>query len=151
MSSLVAFMSAEMVAISSMASSVNCRSMLSTASSLPYWVVMALLRLGEDLDEILFGEALQLHVDGEAPLQFGDEVFHLGDVEGAGGDEEDEVRLHGAVLGHDGAALDDGQDVALDALAGDVRPALVGFAGDLVDLVDEDDALLLGAGERLRR
>ena len=104
-------------------------------------------RLGEDLDEVLFGKALQLYVDGEAPLQFGDEVFHLRHMEGACGDKEDEVRLHGAVLGHHRAALDDGQDIPLHPLARDVCPALVGFAGDLVDLVDEDDALFFGTGE----
>ena len=49
----------------------------------------------------------------------------------------------------DGAALDDGQEVALDALAADVRADAAALARDLVDLVEEDDAALLGALERL--
>ena len=49
------------------------------------------------------------------------------------------------VLGVDGRPLDDRQQVALDALARDVGPAAGALvAGDLVDLVDEDDARLLG-------
>ena len=38
--------------------------------------------------------------------------------------------------------------IALDALARDVRPARVALCGDLIDLVDEDDAVVLGAAER---
>ena len=41
-------------------------------------------------------------------------------MEGAGGDEQDVVGLDRAVLGVDGRPLDDRQEVALDALAGDV-------------------------------
>src|SRR6185503_10588528 len=82
---------------------------------------------------------LELDTDGEPTLELGNEVRWLADVERAGGDEEHVVRLHRPVLGGDGAALDDGEDVALHALA----------AGDLVDLVDEDDAGGLGADQRL--
>ncbi len=67
-------------------------------------------------------------------------------MEGAGRNEENVVGVHDAVLGVDGAALDDGQKVALHALARDVGSAgLAVGRGDLVDLVDEDDAHLLGA------
>ena len=54
------------------------------------------------------------------------------------------VGLHRAVLGGDRGALDQGQQVALHAFAGDVGAGAVGAAGDLVDLVDEDDAGVLG-------
>ena len=97
-------------------------------------------------------ERLELHPDGEAALQLGDEVRRLADVECAGGDEQHVVGLHRAVLGGDGAALDDGQDVALHALAAHVGAAAASrtlAAGDLVDLVDEDDAGGLGAEQRL--
>ena len=50
------------------------------------------------------------------------------------------------VLGGDVGALDDGQQIPLDALAGDIRvaaaPGLVA-GGDLVDLVEKDDPGLL--------
>ena len=95
-------------------------------------------------------ERLELDADGEAALQLGDQVAGLGDVEGARGDEEDVVGLHRAVLGADRRALDDGQQVALHALAGDVGAARAALAaGDLVDLVEEDDADVLDALERL--
>ena len=48
-------------------------------------------------------------------------------------------------------ALDDRQQVALHALARDVGAAGGLAAGDLVDLVDEDDARLLDAADRLVR
>ena len=78
------------------------------------------LRLLQDADEILLAERLQLHADGEAALQLGDQVAGLGDVEGAGGDEQDVVGAHEAVARVDGGAFDDRQDVALHAFAADV-------------------------------
>ena len=44
-----------------------------------------------------------------------------------------------------------GKQVALHALAGDVGAGALGARGDLVDLVDEDDAAGLGQGQRLLR
>src|SRR5690606_41154782 len=67
-------------------------------------------------------------------------------MEGAGGDEEDVVGLHAAVLRAHRRALDDRQKIPLDALARHVGPRGARLAaGDLVDLVEEDDAALLTA------
>ena len=64
-------------------------------------------------------------------------------MEGPGSDEQDVVGAHHPMLGGDGAALDQGQQIALDALPGDIgAAAVVGAPADLVDLVEEDDALL---------
>src|SRR5437667_235918 len=69
---------------------------------------------------------------------------------GTGGDEQDVVGAHVAVARLYRRAFDDRQQVALDALARDVGPrALAALARDLVDLVDEDDAVILDAIERL--
>ena len=57
------------------------------------------------------------------------------------------VGLHRPVFGRDRGALDQRQQVALDALAADRAAAHVGDR-DLVDLVEEDDAVGLGVGER---
>ena len=94
---------------------------------------------------------VELDADREAALQLGDQVGRLGQVERARGDEQDVVGLDHAVLGVDRRAFDQRQQVALHALARDVGAA-GDFRrdGDLVDLVDEDDAVLLGVGERLR-
>src|ERR1700730_10934587 len=55
------------------------------------------------------------------------------------------IGAHHAVTGVYRGAFDNGQDVALHALAGDVG-AMAAFApGDLVDFINEDDAHLLGA------
>ena len=94
-------------------------------------------------------QGLQLHPDGEAALQLRDQVGRLGDVEGARGDEQDVVGPDHAVLGGDGRALDDGQEVALDALPGDVGPVAALPAGDLVELVEEDDARVLDPADGL--
>jgi len=45
----------------------------------------------EDALEVVLCEAFQFHADGQTALQLGDEVRGLGEVEGAGGDEEDVV------------------------------------------------------------
>ena len=66
-------------------------------------------------------ERLQLHPDGEAALQLGNQVARLGDVERSGGDEQNVVGAHETVARVDGGAFHDGQDVALHALAAHVR------------------------------
>src|SRR3546814_4799639 len=70
----------------------------------------------------------------------------LGDVEGTRCDEQDVVGLHRPVFGRDGGALDQRQQVALDAFAAD-RAASHVRDRDLVDLVEEDDAVFLGVGQ----
>ena len=65
-------------------------------------------------------------------------------MEGTGGHEEDVVGLHLAVLGLDGRAFDDREDVALHAFSGNVGTAGGTAACDLVDLIDEDDAAFFG-------
>src|ERR1035437_9410388 len=103
------------------------------------------LRLGEDLDEVFHRQRLQLHADGEAPLQFGDQVARLGNVECTGGDEQDVVGAHHAVARVHRGAFDDGQNVALHAFARNVRPVPAFASRDLVDFVEEDDARVLHA------
>ena len=62
-------------------------------------------------------QGVQLDPDREPTLELRDQVGRLGHVEGAGRDEQDVVGPDHAVLGGDGRPLDDGQQVALDALA----------------------------------
>ena len=57
--------------------------------------------------------------------------------------------MTGAVLGRDRGALDQRQQVALHALAADIAADALGARTDLVDLVDEDDAVLLDVLLRL--
>ena len=40
-----------------------------------------IIRLGKDADEIIFREVVQFHPDRETPLQFGDQIAWLGNVE----------------------------------------------------------------------
>jgi hypothetical protein len=70
-------------------------------------------------------------------------------VECAARDEEDVVGADDAVLGGDGGALDQRQQVALHALARNIGPLRLLAAGDLVDFVQEHDAVLLRIGQRL--
>ena len=81
------------------------------------------LRLGQDAHEVLVGERLQLDADREPPLQLGDQILRLRDVKRARRDEQDVIGLERTVLGRDGRALDDGEEIALDALARDVGAA----------------------------
>ena len=100
----------------------------------------------EDADEILLGQRLELDSDRKPALKLGKQVGGLGDVERAGSDEQDMVGLQRAVFGRDRRALDQRQKVALDALAADRAAADVADR-DLVDLVEEDDAVRLSVGE----
>src|SRR6516164_378294 len=82
--------------------------------------------------------------DREPTLQFGNEVRGLADVEGAGSNKQDMVRAHHAVTRVDRRALDDGQDIALHTLAAHVGTVPSLTTGNLVDLVQKDNAGLLG-------
>ena len=60
-------------------------------------------------------------------------------------DEEDVIRPDGAVFGLDGRALDDGEQVALHPLARNIGAVVAARGrGDLVHLIEEDDARLFG-------
>ena len=70
-------------------------------------------------------------------------------MEGPRGDEQDVVGAYGPVLRGHGAALHQWQQVALDPLAGDIGAAHpLAAAGHLVDLIEEDDAVLLDVLDR---
>ena len=66
-------------------------------------------------------ESVELDANRKASLQLRNEIGRLRDVKGAGRDEQDVIGPHHPVLRVDGRAFDDGQDVALHALAADVR------------------------------
>jgi len=97
------------------------------------------LGLGEDDLEVGRGQRVQLDPHRKASLQLRDEIRRLRDVERAGRDEQHVIGRTAPVFGVHGAALDDREDVALHAFARDVGAARAFAAGDLVDLVDEDD------------
>ena len=92
---------------------------------------------------------LQLDANRQTPLQLRQQIRGLRDVEGARRDEEHVVGLHRPMLGVDGGALDEGQEVALHALARHVGAAAVLARADLVDFVEEDDAVVLDLPDRL--
>ena len=105
-----------------------------------YCLISAILGLGENADEILLGERLQLHANGKAALQLRNQIAGLGDVERARGDEQNVVGAHHAVARVDRGAFDDRQNVALHAFAADVGAVPAFASGDFVDFVEEDDA-----------
>ncbi len=106
-------------------------------------------RLGQDADKILPRQGLQLDPDGEASLELGDEIRRLGDVEGPRRDEEDMVGPHHAVLGRHRRAFHDRQEVALHPFARDVGSMSALAPRDFVQLVEEDDAGVLGPANGL--
>lgn len=59
--------------------------------------------LCQDGLEVLLGQALERHMDGEAALELGNQVRHLGHMERTRRDKEHEIRAHRAVLGVDGS------------------------------------------------
>mmetsp|Transcript_108616 Transcript_108616/g.315907 ORF Transcript_108616/g.315907 Transcript_108616/m.315907 type:complete len:331 (-) Transcript_108616:269-1261(-) len=108
--------------------------------------------LCEDLVHVGLSEAVQLDPDWKSPLQLGEKVRRFRCVERAGRDKEDVVRVHVAVLRVDCRPLDERQEIALHALGAGVRRAhapKVARATDLVDLVDEHDAVRLDGRDGL--
>src|SRR5258705_13066409 len=59
------------------------------------------------------------------------------------------VGLHWPVFGADGGALDERQEIALNALAAHIGADALGAGADLVDLVEKDDAVILDVLDRL--
>ena len=108
-----------------------------------------MFRLFQDAHEIIAGQGPELDPVGQAALQFRQHVAGLGDVEGAGRDKQDVFGLHRAVLGGNGGAFDQRQQVALHAFAADVGAAPLGAHGDFVDFVEKDDAVVFGSGNGL--
>ena len=106
------------------------------------------VRFGQDALEVIGGEGGQLDPDRQTALQLGDEIGRLGDLEGAGGDKQDVVGLDHAVLGVDGAAFNQRQQVALNPFTGDIGARALAALADLVDLVEEDDAVVLDRCDR---
>src|SRR6266851_5691477 len=103
------------------------------------------LRLGENANEIFFLQGLQFDANGQAALQFRDQIGRLGDVERTSSDEKNMVGSNHPVAGVDGRAFDDRQNVALHAFARYIGPVAGFAAGNLVDLVDKNNSHLLGA------
>mmetsp|Transcript_16045 Transcript_16045/g.49648 ORF Transcript_16045/g.49648 Transcript_16045/m.49648 type:complete len:455 (+) Transcript_16045:16-1380(+) len=106
-------------------------------------------RLREDPVHVRLCERVELDADGQAALELRQQIRRLGLVERARRDEEDVVRVHVAVLRLDRRALDQRQQVPLDALRGRVGAAVVRRVDDLVDLVDEHDPGLLDGRDGL--
>ena len=107
------------------------------------------LGVGQDAAQVVAGQRVELDPDRQPALQFRQQVGRLRDVERARGDEQDVVGLHRAVLGRDRGALDQRQQIALHALARHVAADAAVARGDLVDLVEEDDAVVLDRVDRL--
>jgi ATP-dependent protease HslVU ATPase subunit len=64
-------------------------------------------------------------------------------VEGARCNEQDVVSLYRKILCLNGRAIDQRKKVALNPFAADIGALPLGTRGDLVDLVEEDDAVVL--------
>src|SRR5579864_868884 len=114
---------------------------------LPVLLDERVLRLRQDGFEVFLRQAVELHADGKPSLQLRNHVAGLADVECTRSDEQHVVCPHRSILRHHGRALDDRQDVALYAFAGDVGADAAGprTACDLVHFVDENDAVALRA------
>ena len=151
MFSTVEFTCAAMSASASMASSVKFSVDALGLHQRHVLLDEARLRLRQDAAQVLRRQRLQLDADRQAALQLGQQVRRLGHVEGARGDEQHVVGLHRPVLGRDRGALDQRQQVALHALARDVGAdaAALRARADLVDLVEEHDAVVLDAADGL--
>ena len=99
------------------------------------------LRFRHDPNKVRFGQRFEFHANGESSLQFGNQIAGLGYVKCTGGDEEHMIGLHHAIARLYVGAFNDGQQISLHPLARHIGSAgLSAFTGNLVDLVEKDDA-----------
>ena len=101
-------------------------------------------RLGEDAAEIVTRQRLELDADRQAALQLGQQVGGFGDMEGARRDEENMVGFDRPIFGRHRRAFDERQEIALHAFAAHIGTLALGAGADLVDLVEEHDAVVFG-------
>ena len=142
------FTSTAISAIASIASSVNSSSTPSVAEKSDVLLDQARFRLAQDAAEIVACQRLQFHPDGQAPLQLRQEVGGLRHMERAGRDEKNMIGLHRPVFRADRRPFDERQKIALHALAADIGADALRARADLVDLVEEDDAVVLDRLDR---
>ena len=101
----------------------------------------SVLRFFQDADKVIHRKRFQFHANGEAALEFGDEVAGLRHVESPGRDEENVVGADEAVAGVDCGAFHDGQNVALHTFPADIGTVSAFAAGYFIDFIEEDDAV----------
>ena len=70
-------------------------------------------------------------------------------MERATGDKQHVIGFHGAVFGGHRCALNQGQQISLYAFAGYIPAAYVLARGDLVDLIDKHNPVLLNKLQRV--
>ena len=99
-----------------------------------------ILWLGEDALEVFDGQRLQLDTNREAALQFRYQIGRLRGMKRARGDKQNVIGAHRPILGVDGRAFDNREQIALDAFARDVGATARFASGNLVDLIEEDNA-----------
>lgn len=71
--------------------------------------------------EILYGQRIQRYADGEAALQFGNEILHLCHMKRPCRNEQHMIGLDRAILGIHRAALHNGKNIPLHALTRNIR------------------------------
>ena len=103
------------------------------------------LRFGENADEIIHGERLQLHADRETSLQFGNQVAWFGNMECSRCDKQNVIGSHHSIAAINGSSFHNRQNVTLHALAGNVRSMAAFAARNFVDFVQEYDSRVFHA------
>src|SRR6201999_2407831 len=89
----------------------------------------------------------QLDANRKTALELRNEIAGFRDVKSSGSDEQDVIRAYETVAGVNGGSLDDGQNIALHAFAADVWAVAAFASGDLVDFIEEDNAVRFDAVE----
>ena len=100
------------------------------------------VRFRQNFDEIVLGKVVEFHLNGETSLKLGNEVGHFGNVKSSCRYEQDKVRLQRAVFRLNGATFDNGKNIPLHALSGNVGTLTAASACHFVYLVDKHNAVL---------
>src|SRR5690606_23959405 len=97
--------------------------------------------VAQNSNKVVRRKRVKLDTDGESTLKFGNQVGRARQMERTGRDEEDMVGAHHPIFRIYRGALDQGKKVALHTLTGDIAAAMFLARGDLVDFIEEDDAV----------
>ena len=102
----------------------------------------AVVRLNQNMFEIIFGQCVKLNPDWQTALKFRKEIGWLGNRKRARRNEKDMISFNVTMLGGYCAAFNKRQQITLHSFAANFAAISVCAASNFIDLVDEDNTRL---------
>ena len=97
-------------------------------------------RFGQNSEKILPAQRVKFHPNGKTALKLRNQIRRLDGMKCAGCDKQNMVGFDRTVLGGNGRAFHNGQQIPLHPFAGNIRSVTAAFPDDLVNFVQENDS-----------